>query len=1206
MWLIPGKTKVRLEIFKGISLFDILIGIVGVGSIILTIMSNFTNKLVIVAVLLAVFALLLIRVDETPNYELFLCVLRYAFSNKSYAKRMAGKKSQGKDIKDLCAFTGIEKNVIRYGSNYYGAAIEIPSIEFRLFSKTRKNTAIVSGVGSIIRNMNPSCGINIVKLERPIHYEKYHEAEVAKLEELRKAYEMGSLTEDELKARVDIIYGRLEELNHMMGDRKVIVPFYYIVLFDSDIRQLENQVRSAMNSLKNAEMTPKRLDNKELAIFLKYSNEGTFDESEIDQLAEKDYAAWAMPKSVKFRSTKVEINDIITHESQITDYPLMESDAWLATVMTIPATKVVVKCTGMDMGRAVKDIDKSLFELRGQIRQTSVQSKLIELNQHAESLNSLLVKLKGENEVLVKTNVYVTGYDVVLTEKMGRKEVAKASIVPRISNMKHTVKRIFSEQNLKIGSPMFEQFNLFVGSQISSYDPFMKSGRSMPGNSVAACFPWVFARVEDERGVKLGSTDHVPVFIDFFRRDSERVNSNLVIVGKSGSGKSYATKSILANLAADNVKIFVLDPENEYTELAGNLHGKFINVANAQHGRLNPFHVITTLEDGDSEFAAESDGVSGSYSTHLQFLEEFFKQIMPDCDKDSLEYLNTIVDRMYLERGITAETNLLKLKPEDYPTFDTLYDAVLSEFQRTENDYIRTMLRTIMNYISKFASGGRNASIWNGPSSVTTDENFTVFNFQTLLANRNATIANAQMLLVLKYIDNEIIKNREYNKRYNMNRKIAVVIDEAHVFIDTKFPIALDFMFQLAKRIRKYNGMQIVITQNIKDFVGSEDIARKSTAIINASQYSLIFALAPNDLDDLCKLYEKSGGINEVEQEKIGTAPRGLAFSVLSPMHRSRFQVETTKDMVSLFNHADYESPYFVGKGGKENWEDYMGDSKAKRAEYFLSKADEEEEEESAAPVTSHVHFDEISGDEALELLSEREEQENNLMNQKQVEAEPLFNDFKQPEAPVFEQPQQKVIVETVQVQSEQNNEDRMLMLKLLEQMSAENINLKIREQVSALMESVKTLTPAAPEVPVAKPQVVEEAVEETEEIAEETSTAIGKIEPVKMAVDAKTGEPLGIVSDENEETNDDVFAFDFDEDQNEDQDEDRDEDQDEDQNEDQDEDLLDIMSLLNDEANKMDEISTIEQMELFDEQYIEISLDDLQLFVMNRKVKAQ
>ena len=157
------------------------------------------------------------------------------------------------------------------------------------------------------------------------------------------------------------------------------------------------------------------------------------------------------------------------------------------------------------------------------------------------------------------------------------------------------------------------------------------------------------------------------------------------------------------------------------------------------------------------------------------------------------------------------------------------------------------------------------------------------------------------MLLVLKYLDNEIIKNRDYNILNKANRKIIIVIDEAHVFIDEKYPIALDFMYQLAKRIRKYNGMQIIITQNIKDFVGTEELARKSTAIINACQYSFIFSLAPNDMHDLCKLYEKAGEINETEQDQIINNPRGRAFVVTAPSNRTCVDIVASDDLQELF-----------------------------------------------------------------------------------------------------------------------------------------------------------------------------------------------------------------------------------------------------------------------------------------------------------------
>jgi hypothetical protein len=159
------------------------------------------------------------------------------------------------------------------------------------------------------------------------------------------------------------------------------------------------------------------------------------------------------------------------------------------------------------------------------------------------------------------------------------------------------------------------------------------------------------------------------------------------------------------------------------------------------------------------------------------------------------------------------------------------------------------------------------------------------------------------MLLILKWLDNEVIKNRDYNMLHNSNRKIIVAIDEAHVFIDEKFPIALDFMYNLAKRIRKYNGMQIVITQNVKDFVGSPELARKSSAIINVSQYSLIFSLSPNDMNELCLLYEKAGQINESESDNIVNLPRGCAFLITGPASRTNLRIIASERVREMFEN---------------------------------------------------------------------------------------------------------------------------------------------------------------------------------------------------------------------------------------------------------------------------------------------------------------
>ena len=619
----------------------------------------------------------------------------------------------------------------------------------------------------------------------------------------------------------------------------------------------------------------------------------------------------------------------------------------------------------------------------------------------------------------------------------------------------------------------------------------------------------------------------------------------MVIVGKSGSGKSYATKSLLANLAAEDSKIFILDPENEYTELAANLHGKFINVGNAQNGRLNPFHIITALDDDE----AGSD-CANSYATHLQFLEEFFRQILPDCDKDALEYLNSLVDRVYINKGITPETDLSRLQPEDYPVFDDLYDAILAEFQKTDNDYIRSNLRVLMNYISKFSAGGRNASIWNGPSTITTEENFTVFNFQSLLANRNNTVANAQMLLVLKYIDNEIIKNRDYNTKYGLKRKVVVVIDEAHVFIDTKFPVALDFMFQLAKRIRKYNGMQIVITQNIKDFVGSEEIARKSTAIINACQYSFVFALSPNDIDDLCKLYEKAGGINESEQEQITTAPRGQTFAIMSPSSRTTFRVDVPDSVVQMFEKPNYISQYFIGEEGTQNWEDFMGGSRTLRAESKLAALDDEILD-LPAQEKKKITFVELDEEEYLAETKA----------QTVVVTEEVAPATEQPIAPEPVQPQ---VIHTVVQTASDSEATAQQLAKILGDFSYDAIRSEINHRFNELRRDLEE-------------QGIKQALEPAEQKTP-ANVATFQIETAKIAVPVEEPAPAPKKVDYSSFTipEGDEPAEPKKENTG----------------------GVDIMALLAAQARKMESISPIEMMEIYGEFYSEITLEELEKYI--------
>ncbi len=885
MRIIPKRTKVKIEFFRSFTIADVLLAILIIAVLILLLLSNLplSIKIVLFIVVLCFGISLYIPFDGYRIYTQFGSAIKYLVYKKNYSEGFSGKGN----IENIVPFVAIGDNIIDY-HDYCAGVIEIMPKEFRLLSEARQNMLIDNVYASIIRAVSGKMKASLIKLERPFVLDSYIADEDVKKQKLQKVADSGELSEKELYMRNRVIENRQQILKAINEKDKVYRPCFYMLFYDTQKSAVKEVVNFAVRLLKDNGINAHELNDKELAIFLKYNYTNDVNEKEADGLNPSEYASWARPHDVNFNMKSTKVNGINTYTFTIKDYPNTVYNAWGYKLFNISDTKVVMNISPVPQELAIRRINRSIDEILSQSRNKSRASDIIDQDTHIQSLMNLLAYLQNGNETLYDVTIHLTMYDRNPEESkgLGGKE-----------NIRKRVRRIITEEGFKVTENFAKQFQAFVSSSPSRLDSLTEMTRSIHSSSVAAVFPFVLNSVVDDKGILLGASNDFPVIIDLFKRDLERVNSNMVIIGKSGSGKSFSTKTILTNLSAENTKVYILDPENEYSELTKNLGGKMIDVGTSKEGRLNPFQIVTSL-DADE---ADEGGATSNFSVHLQFLEEFFKQILVGIEPDPLEYLNNLVIRMYERKGINAHTDLSTLTPGDYPIFDDLLYIINEEEKKDLDEYSRKNVRILINYISKFAGTGRNANLWNGESSITANENFTVFNFQTLLANKNNTVANAQMLLVLKWLDNEIIKNRDFNTKHGTDRKVVVVIDEAHVFIDTKYPVALDFMYQLAKRIRKYNGMQIIITQNIKDFVGSPEIARKSTAIINACQYSFIFALAPNDMDDLCKLYEKAGEINSVEQEEIVNNPRGNAFVITSPLSRANMEIIASDFVKNMF-----------------------------------------------------------------------------------------------------------------------------------------------------------------------------------------------------------------------------------------------------------------------------------------------------------------
>ena len=391
-----------------------------------------------------------------------------------------------------------------------------------------------------------------------------------------------------------------------------------------------------------------------------------------------------------------------------------------------------------------------------------------------------------------------------------------------------------------------------------------------------------------------------PVILDIWKRGRDFINSNGIVYGKSGSGKSFFAKLLITMIYSENSRIFILDPENEYQVLAKNLDGLFIDIGSATQGRINPLHVYPVLTDeGD---VAPPEVV---FNAHLQFLEDFFKITLKGIAQDAFEELNNLIKLTYESVGIKHDTDCTDFKPEQYPTFDTLKAIVEKEMRRTDLTPMRKAnLERVNTYVQKFATGGMYSSLWNGPSTLEVDSRFVVFNFQSLFGAKNQTVANAQILVVMRYLDMQIINIRELNRNgYGDVVHPFIVLDEGYNFIDADYPVALQFAYLWYKRIRKYEGSIFFLTQNLSDIFGNEKVIQKTSAIVNNSQYSFVFGLAPAELEILTDLYKNVGGLNPTERAFISDAGNGDCFAICSARQRTRFHVEAHDTVRAIFEN---------------------------------------------------------------------------------------------------------------------------------------------------------------------------------------------------------------------------------------------------------------------------------------------------------------
>lgn len=343
--------------------------------------------------------------------------------------------------------------------------------------------------------------------------------------------------------------------------------------------------------------------------------------------------------------------------------------------------------------------------------------------------------------------------------------------------------------------------------------------RNMNSSPLSSTFPFTSSTLTSNEGILYGVNRHNDSLIIFDRFGLE--NANSVVFAKSGAGKSYAVKLEIIRLMMLGTDVIIIDPENEYEQLAETLGGSYLRLSLNSDKRINPFDLPPPLAD---EIGQPGDILRQNIISILGLLKIMFGEITP-VEEGILD--KALID-VYSLKGITME--LVDPSTMQPPTLEDLYD-VLSTMDGASN---------LAQRLQKYTSGTY-AGLFSKPTNVNLSTGLMVFSIRDL----DESLRPTAMYIILNYIWSQV--RRELKKR-------ILVVDEAWSIM--QHPDSARFLFGLVKRARKYYLGITTITQDVEDFFKSEF----GKPIITNSSMQLLLKQAPAAMDYLSQVFNLTEG----------------------------------------------------------------------------------------------------------------------------------------------------------------------------------------------------------------------------------------------------------------------------------------------------------------------------------------------------------
>ncbi len=685
------------------------------------------------------------------------------------------------------------------------------------------------------------------------------------------------------KAKVKILNEDLDYINTLNTDKEVVNrEFYLLVEENSDNEKLLKQKLSdILIELNSMGLSSSIITSEEWRdiLFIILNPTTPLDIFKKDATGiTRSFKEKISPRGLKITERDIILGDAYMSVVTLVTYPSYVGHAWLGAVANVNHTRMCITISPMDTSEISKTLKKSISDTKSKIINVSDYNDQILLQNQMEDYVELVNRIDREHERFNKLTVNFLCY--------GDSKEA-------LDKTKKELKNTLASYSLGSADLMFEQERSLKMCLPMVYTDLEKQyGLEMPILATASSFPFIYQNLQDSGDSIILGCDGLgsKVFFDLWKRTGKRNNSNAVIIGKSGSGKSTLVKKIIRGNYARGAKIIAIDPERELKEMCDLIGGTWIDCGTGISGIINPLEVRKSTDDNDDEKKLSANDLS----RHFQTFRTFIKYYLQDLSAYELTKIEDALIDVYKDKNITFDTDLSKLKSEDYPIIKDLYNKLLNNLYnakvREEPQNVIASLEKICSLLKRAIT--TDAKIFNGHSSIKVNNNsdFIVLDINSLV-DSDDSILKSQFFNILTWCWNEICKNKD--------EQVILVCDEAHLIIDPNNRDGIDFLKKASKRIRKQNGSLILISQNLIDFC-SPEIERYGQVIIDNSSYLFVMSQGQKEIEAVANMLS----LSESERQFLTTASQGCGLLVVGQDTRLPIQVELRVEEQELFGTA--------------------------------------------------------------------------------------------------------------------------------------------------------------------------------------------------------------------------------------------------------------------------------------------------------------